>query len=67
LTPIAALSGSAKVMGQAFPSTYFQQISIGAFTKALGLADLAIHMAALGALMIGYLVVARALLKTQEG
>jgi len=66
LTPIAALSGSAKVMGQVFPSTYFQQISLGAFTKALGFADLTLHMVALGALVIGYLLVTLALLKTQE-
>ena len=45
LTPVASLSGSARVMGQAFPSTYFQQISIGAFTKALGVADLTIFWA----------------------
>jgi len=66
LTPISALSGGAKVMGQVFPSTYFQQISIGAFTKALGFADLTMHMVALGALVIGYLLVTLALLKTQE-
>jgi len=67
LTPISSLSGSARVMGQVFPSTYFQQISIGAFTKALGFTDLIMHMAALGALVIGYLLVTLALLKTQEG
>ena len=67
LTPISSLSGSARVMGQVFPSTYFQQISIGAFTKALGFADLTMHMVALGALVVGYLMVTLALLKTQEG
>ena len=40
LKPTSSLSGSARVMGQVFPSTYFQQISIGAFTKALSFADL---------------------------
>jgi ribosome-dependent ATPase len=67
LTPIASLSGSARVMGQVFPSTYFQQISLGAFTKALGFADLTSAMGALGALVLGYLLVTLALLKTQEG
>ena len=67
LTPISSLSGSARLMGQVFPSTYFQQISIGAFTKALSFADLAISMVALGALVVGYLMVTLALLKTQEG
>ena len=67
LTPISSLSGSARVMGQVFPSTYFQRISIGAFTKALGFADLTISMVALAALVVGYLMVTVALLKTQEG
>ena len=67
LTPISSLSGSARLMGQVFPSTYFQQISIGAFTKALSFADLAISMVALGALVVGYLMLTLALLKTQEG
>ena len=66
-TPISSLSGSARVMGQAFPSTYCQQISLGAFTKALGCADLAMPMVALGVLVVGYLLVTLALLKTQEG
>jgi ribosome-dependent ATPase len=66
LTPVSSLSGSARIMGQVFPSTYFQQISIGAFTKALGFADLAVNLVALGILVAGYLLVALALLKTQE-
>ena len=33
--PTSALSGTAWLMGQAFPSTYFQQISLGTFTKGL--------------------------------
>jgi ribosome-dependent ATPase len=66
LTPISSLSGSARVMGQVFPSTYFQQISLGAFTKALGFADLTISMVAQAALAIGYLLVTLARLKTQE-
>jgi ribosome-dependent ATPase len=67
LKPVSSLSGSARVMGQVFPSTYFQQISIGAFTKALGFADLTISMVALGALVVGYLLITLARLKTQEG
>jgi ribosome-dependent ATPase len=66
LKPVSSLSGSARVMGQVFPSTYFQQISIGACTKALGFSDLTIPMVALGALAVGYLLVTLARLKTQE-
>ena len=67
LTPISSLSGSARVMGQVFPSTYFQQISLGAFTKALHFADLTMPLVALAALVVGYLLVTLARLKTQEG
>ena len=67
LKPVSSLSGSARVMGQMFPSTYFQQISLGAFTKALNFADLTMPLVALGALVVGYLLVTLALLKTQEG
>jgi ribosome-dependent ATPase len=66
LKPVSSLSGSARVMGQVFPSTYFQQISIGTCTKALDFADLTASMIALGALVVGYLLVTLALLKTQE-
>jgi ribosome-dependent ATPase len=65
-TPVSSLSGSAKVMGLAFPSTYFQHISLGAFTKALGFADLVIDLGALAAIIVVYLLIALALLKTQE-
>jgi ribosome-dependent ATPase len=66
LKPVSSLSGSARVMGQVFPSTYFQQISLGAFTKALSFVDLTISLVALGALIVGYLLVTLARLKTQE-
>jgi ribosome-dependent ATPase len=54
-------------MGQVFPSRYFQQISLGAFTKALGFTDLTMPLVGLGALVVGYLLVTLARLKTQEG
>lgn len=66
LQPVASLSGSARVMGQVFPSTYFQQISLGAFTKALSCADLAVPLVGLAALVIGYLLLTLLRLKTQE-
>ncbi len=40
LTPVSILGGAAKIMGLFFPATYFQQISVGSFTKALDFADL---------------------------
>jgi ribosome-dependent ATPase len=66
LTPVSSLSGSARIMGLAFPSTYFQHISLGAFTKALGFGALAINLVALATMIVVYLLIALALLKTQE-
>jgi ribosome-dependent ATPase len=64
--PTSSLSGGARIMGMAFPSTYFMQISIGAFTKALGFHALAPHFWALAAIIVAYLALSLALLKTQE-
>lgn len=40
LVPVASLSGGARLIGLGFPSAWYQPISIGAFTKGLGFADL---------------------------
>ncbi len=40
MTPVSSLSGSAQLIGLGFPMTYFRPISVGAFTKGLGFADL---------------------------
>ncbi|UOK72834.1 ribosome-associated ATPase/putative transporter RbbA [Ancylobacter polymorphus] len=36
LVPVSSLSGGARLMGLAFPSAWYQQVSVGTFTKALG-------------------------------
>jgi ribosome-dependent ATPase len=41
IVPVSSLSTAAMVVGYGFPTTYFVKISVGAFTKALGFADLA--------------------------
>jgi ribosome-dependent ATPase len=65
-TPTSSLSGGARIMGAIFPSTYFMQISLGAFTKALGFDALAPHFWPLAAIVVGYLLLSLVLLKTQE-
>jgi ribosome-dependent ATPase len=40
MVPVSALSGMAQLMGRGFPMTYFVPISVGAFTKGLGIEDL---------------------------
>jgi ribosome-dependent ATPase len=66
LTPVSSLSPSAKLTGLAFPSTYFQQVSVGTFTKALAFADLTTPLAALLVFALGYIVLSCLLLGTQE-
>ena len=40
MVPVSALSGMAQLMGRGFPMTYFVPISVGTFTKGLGIEDL---------------------------
>jgi ribosome-dependent ATPase len=40
LVPVSALTGVAQLMGRGFPMTYFVPISVGTFTKGLGIEDL---------------------------
>jgi ribosome-dependent ATPase len=61
LTPVSSLSGGGRLLGLAFPAAWFQQISIGTFTKALGFSDLwQNHLSLIGfsILFIGAAVVA---------
>ncbi|HML29495.1 MAG TPA: ABC transporter permease, partial [Hyphomicrobium sp.] len=41
IVPVSSLTGVAAVIGYGFPMTYFLKICIGAFTKGLGLVELA--------------------------
>jgi ribosome-dependent ATPase len=65
-TPVSSLSGGARIMGLAFPSTYFQRISLGTFTKGLDFGDLWVSFAALAVIVLAYLMLSLMLLKTQE-
>ena len=64
-TPVSSLSGSARLMARIFPSTYFQHVSMGSMTKALGWQDLGASLLALAACALLLLLLARALLRTQ--
>ena len=46
-TPVSSLAGAAQWVGRSFPMTYFVPISVGAFTKGLGFADLRWNLALL--------------------
>jgi len=64
--PVSSLTGGAWLGGKIFPSTYFQSISVGTFTKALGITDLWRAMLALVVIALVYFTVSAILLKKQE-
>ncbi|HYB89663.1 MAG TPA: ABC transporter permease, partial [Candidatus Binataceae bacterium] len=64
--PVSSLKGGAWVAAQIFPSTYFQAISVGTFTKALGFRTLWFDTAALVGLAALYFAISVALLRKQE-
>ncbi len=66
LTPVSTLSGSAGVMSMFFPATYFQQISVGSFTKALHFGDLWHNHLALIGFSVACFVAAALFLRKQE-
>ena len=64
--PVSSLKGGAWLAGKIFPSTYFQAISVGTFTKALGLAVLWKSIVALMVIAMVYFGLSATLLKKQE-
>ncbi len=66
LAPVSSLSGAAWIFGRGFPSSWFQQVSIGTFAKGLGTSDLLIPYAALAGFALLYLAGACVLLRKQE-
>jgi ribosome-dependent ATPase len=66
LVPVSSLSDAGRWLGSAFPAAWYQDISVGAFTKGLGWALLWPDMAALAAFAVGYLACAIFALKKQE-
>lgn len=66
LFPVSSLTGPGAVMATLFPSAYFQRISVGAFTKALGWPDVPLDLAALALFAIAIMAAGRAVLRTQE-
>ena len=66
LAPVSSLSGGARVIGLAFPSSWYQQISVGVFAKALGFADLWRSIAALAVIALVFLALSLMLLRKKE-
>ncbi|HTQ10684.1 MAG TPA: ribosome-associated ATPase/putative transporter RbbA [Fimbriimonadaceae bacterium] len=66
LVPVSSLTGAGRAIGLAFPSSWFQQISIGAFTKGLGFAELWPNYVALAGFTILFIGAAALILRKQE-
>ena len=64
--PTSSLKGGASIAAMIFPSTYFQSISVGTFTKALGMASVWPSILALAIIATVYFAVSVLLLKKQE-
>jgi ribosome-dependent ATPase len=64
--PTSSLTGGASIAARIFPSTYFQSISVGTFTKALGLVALWPKLVALAIIFVIYFSASVILLKKQE-
>ncbi|WP_428667240.1 ribosome-associated ATPase/putative transporter RbbA [Reyranella sp.] len=66
MTPVSSLTGFAALLGRFFPMTYFLPISVGTFTKGLGLGDLSGHLLALAAFVPALTLLSLLLMRPQE-
>jgi ribosome-dependent ATPase len=66
LYPVSTLDGGSYWIGVGFPSSWFQIVSLGTFTKGLGLASFVEPYLALGGFALAYVVAARLMLREQD-
>jgi ribosome-dependent ATPase len=66
MTPVSSLAAGAQVMGRAFPMTYFVPISVGTFTKGLGIGDLWTDLVALAVFVPALALLSVLMLRKQE-
>ncbi len=66
IQPISTLGEAGQIMGSLWPASYFLHLSVGAYTKALGFAELRGDMAALAAFTPIFIGAAMWRLKKQE-
>jgi len=66
MAPVSSLSGFGAWVGTFYPTTYFMTISVGAFTKALGFAELAPDLLRLALFIPAITLAGVLLLRTQE-
>jgi len=66
LVPVSSLTGSARLVGLAFPSAWYELVSVGAFTKGLGFQDLWPNLLVLAVFFAGFGIAAMLILRKQE-
>jgi ribosome-dependent ATPase len=66
MTPVSSLATGAQIMGRAFPMTYFVPISVGTFTKGLGIGDLWTDLVALAVFVPALALLSVLMLRKQE-
>ena len=66
LVPVSSLTGQGRFIGLTFPAAWYQPITVGTFTKALGFSDLWLNTLVLAAFVLIYLIAAQILLRKQE-
>lgn len=66
VVPVSSLSGGGWLIGKAFPSAWYEQISIGTFTKSLGFSELWPNHAILAGFAVLFVTVSILALKKQE-
>ncbi len=64
--PVATLEGAGRIIGQMWPTNYFMQMSVGAFNKGLGFAQLSTNILLLSIFAPLLLAVAVFFMKKQE-
>lgn len=66
LVPVSSLSGGGRLIGLGFPSAWYQQISVGTFTKALGFSELWQNHLVLIGFAIFFIAMSILMLRKQE-
>jgi ribosome-dependent ATPase len=66
LVPVSSLTGGGRLLGLGFPSSWYQPISVGTFTKGLGFDDLWLNLLMLAVFFVVYLLAAKLILCKQE-
>ncbi|WP_415183378.1 ribosome-associated ATPase/putative transporter RbbA [Phaeovulum sp.] len=66
IQPVSTLEGAGRILGQMWPTNYFMQMSVGAFSKGLDLAQLAANIGLLAIFAPVFVTVAVLFMKKQE-